>query len=156
MSSSAQEAEVRPYTRESTRHHHHKFCFQSIYSKAAKAELSKEWDQAFQLYIKSAEGYLHLNRTTSNERLRALCKSGAGKALERAEKIKTIKRNLMPISVNHFSERMLIYLYIIQRNEPTFCALSEEQFYILKKSSFINGLQFPLWDDCSTSRLSYV
>ena len=37
--------------------------------------------------------------------MRTLCKTQAGKALERAEKIKNLKKDLEPIATNHFSER---------------------------------------------------
>jgi len=81
---------------------------QSSYSKATKAELGKDWNQAFQLYIKAAEGYLHLSRTTVDDRLRAHYKADAGKALKRAEKIKANRHDLKPVSVNPFSERKSI------------------------------------------------
>jgi calpain-7 len=79
---------------------------QTIYSKAVKAELESDWDQAFRLYIKAAESYLHLNRTTTDEKLRAKCNANAVKALERAEKIKAKRQDLAPVVVDPFSVGM--------------------------------------------------
>ncbi|KNZ75773.1 Calpain-like protease palB/RIM13, partial [Termitomyces sp. J132] len=119
------------------------------YSKAAKAELSRDYDVAFRLYVKSAELYLHLSRTwNDNFSVQAgKWKASAAKALERAEKIKAFvdKRKtssqhdatstvntsgvstiLTPVGIDHFSP--------------------QEQSFVLKKGASINGLYFPLWD----------
>lgn len=97
----------------------------TTYSKAAKAELSKNFDTAFRLYIKSAEIFLHLSRASDdNERDKAKWKSRAAQALERAEKIKAVTKKssdqasaaqsdaqpsvthtLTPVGVDHFSHR---------------------------------------------------
>ena len=76
-----------------------------VYSKAAKAELERDYDRAFQLYLKAADGFLHLDSTTSDTSIRAACKTEAGKALDRAEKIKAIKRDLTPVLVDPLSPR---------------------------------------------------
>ncbi|KAF5355191.1 hypothetical protein D9756_005675 [Leucocoprinus leucothites] len=137
---------------------------ETIYTKATKAELARNYDEAFKLYIQATESYLHLSRTTHHsESLRTKWKASAGKALERAEKIKAYAQRtqvdaaavrdgpgspsglggggggsagaaivrLTPIGINHFS--------------------SQEQYYVLKRGSLINGLNFPLWDDPSSS-----
>ncbi|KAG6836478.1 hypothetical protein H0H93_007647 [Arthromyces matolae] len=119
------------------------------YSKAAKAELSRDYDVAFRLYVKAAELYLNLSRTHSDDgQLQtAKWKANAGKALQRAEKIKAfvdkrksvhqpgatpfaktgdIPATLTPVGINHFSP--------------------EEQSFVLKKGDLVNGLLFPLWD----------
>ncbi|KAG6910419.1 hypothetical protein DXG01_010774 [Tephrocybe rancida] len=97
------------------------------YSKAAKAELSRDYDVAFRLYVKSAELYLHLSRNSGDNAhaQTAKWKTNAGKALQRAEKIKAFvdKRkasnqkdasdantskepmNLTPVGIDHFSSR---------------------------------------------------
>lgn len=80
-------------------------CSQKVYSKAAKAELERDYDRAFQLYLKAADGFLHLDSTTSDTSIRAACKTEAGKALDRAEKIKAIKRDLTPVLVDPLSPR---------------------------------------------------
>lgn len=80
-------------------------CLQRVYSKAAKAELERDYDRAFQLYLKAADGFLHLDRTTSDTSIRATCKSEAGKSLERAEKIKAIRRDLTPVLTDPLSPR---------------------------------------------------
>jgi calpain-7 len=83
----------------------------ALYSKAAKAELDKDWDTAFRLYVKSAESFLHLSRLTSNETVRTKLKLNAGKALERAEKIKAIKSGqVTPVVIDLFSERLCLHL----------------------------------------------
>ncbi|KAF8905038.1 hypothetical protein CPB84DRAFT_1845125 [Gymnopilus junonius] len=117
-------------------------------SKAAKAEFSKSYDQAFRLYIKAAEQFLHLSRSSSAEdRSKQKWKSSAANALERAERIKrfvealrsgsnatsnssgppTNDLRLTPIGVNYFSP--------------------QEQYYILKKGATVNGLVFPAWEE---------
>ena len=100
---------------------------QASYVKATKAELSRQYNQAFQHYIKAAELFLHLSRATSSgEKEKAKWKSNAQKALDRAEKIKsfTEKRakpssteqiqresgpapdvRLAPVAINHFAPR---------------------------------------------------
>lgn len=85
------------------------FCIESlhktVYTKAAKAELTKDFDLAFKLYIKAAEDFLHQSRKTTEERAKSQLKSRAGVALQRAEKIKSIRRDLTPVVRNPFSER---------------------------------------------------
>ena len=65
---------------------------QSFYKKGTQAELDKNYDDALQYYIKSAQGFLHLSRSTNTD-----WKKEAGKALERAEKIKAIKGGTVQI-----------------------------------------------------------
>jgi hypothetical protein len=92
-------------------------------AKAAKAEFAKEYDQAFRLYIKAAESFLHLSRSsTQSDKTKQQCKANASKALERAERIKKFVANtpnhqspslrLTPVAINHFSPRKsLEYLH---------------------------------------------
>ncbi|KAH7925291.1 cysteine proteinase [Leucogyrophana mollusca] len=102
---------------------------EATYARAAKYELESNWNQAFRLYIEAIEAFLHLSRIGADEGLRRKCKASAGKALERAEKIKSIRRELAPVSISHFSE--------------------QQQFYVLKKSSLINNVRYPLWNEPS-------
>ena len=80
-------------------------------AKAAKAEFAKEYDQAFRLYIKAAESFLHLSRsTTQSDKSKQQWKANAAKALERAERIKKFAEkspntHLTPVPINHFSPR---------------------------------------------------
>lgn len=88
-------------------------------SKAAKAEFAKEYDQAFRLYIKAAESFLHLSRSgTQSDKTKQQWKANAAKALERAERIKKFVEKssassnipspslrLTPVAINHFSPR---------------------------------------------------
>ena len=77
---------------------------QTNYQKGANAELARDFDKAFRLYLKAAEQFLHLNRQTTDERLRAQCKAEAAKALERAEKIKAVKQDVRPVAKDEFSD----------------------------------------------------
>ncbi|KAI0326343.1 cysteine proteinase [Cubamyces sp. BRFM 1775] len=88
----------------------------SQYSKAANAELAKEYDRAFRHYVKAAEHFLLLSRQATDDRPRTLYRNQAAKALERAEKIKAIKQDIRPA------------------------------LYVLQKSSLVNQGFFPLWD----------
>ncbi|KAJ7650562.1 hypothetical protein FB45DRAFT_730213 [Roridomyces roridus] len=109
--------------------------YKAIYAKAVKAEVSKDFDSAFRLYIKAAEAFLHLSRSVTREREKS--KASAKKALERAEKIKAFVEKskstpngpdpqLTPVGIDYFSP--------------------QEQSYVLGKGGFVNGRLFPLWD----------
>lgn len=75
--------------------------------------MAQTWDIAYKLYVKSTEAYLHLRRTAADEATRKRCQAGAAKALDRAEKIKAVKKGaLSPIVVDAFSERRLVFLPI--------------------------------------------
>ncbi|GBE80774.1 Calpain-like protease palB/RIM13 [Sparassis crispa] len=102
---------------------------EGTYAKAAKAELEKDLDRAFRLYIKAAEGFLYISQYAADSSLRTTSRNEAAKALERAEKIKLIRQDLTPVIKNHFSD--------------------QEQIHVLKKSSTVNNIRLPLWDeDC--------
>ncbi|KAJ8581144.1 cysteine proteinase [Rhizopogon salebrosus TDB-379] len=102
---------------------------ENIYARAAKLEIDKDWNNAFQLYLEAADTFLHLSRTSNPG-----CKNNAAKALERAEKIKQHKRDLAPVSVDHFTQ--------------------QHQYAVLKKSSLINAYRIPLWTSNSQSSAS--
>ncbi|OSX61790.1 hypothetical protein POSPLADRAFT_1144115 [Postia placenta MAD-698-R-SB12] len=99
---------------------------QATYSKAAKAELS-DLDRAFRLYVKAAEDFLNIGQSTPDATLRSKCKDEAAKALDRAEKIKAAKPDLTPVATNYFSE--------------------QAQRSVLRRSSFVNNVRIPLWDE---------
>ena len=67
--------------------------------------MAKDWDSAFKLYLSAADDFLHLARTTADDGVKAHAKSRAGVALQRAEKIKSVHRDLTPVVRNAFSER---------------------------------------------------
>lgn len=63
--------------------------FQQTHAKATKAEFSKDYDQAFRLYVKATEAFLHLSRSGSaTDKKKLQWKNSAAKSLERAEIIK--------------------------------------------------------------------
>jgi calpain-7 len=78
---------------------------QTTYTKAAKAELAKDFDLAFKLYIKAADDFLHQSRTTADAKLKSHCKTRVNVALQRAEKIKSVIPDLIPVVRDSSSER---------------------------------------------------
>ncbi|KAI0645166.1 hypothetical protein C8Q79DRAFT_756199 [Trametes meyenii] len=72
------------------------------YNKATNAEVTKDYDKAFRLYVKAAEQYLSLSRHTSDDRLRAQYRSQATKAMERAERIKAVKQDSSLVNQGYF------------------------------------------------------
>lgn len=103
--------------------------FQALYSKATKSELARRYDQAYEHYVRAAELFLHLSRSSqeATEQDKAKWKGNVQRALDRAEKIKgslTAKAGatsipppgptspnppsntlLTPVSINHFASR---------------------------------------------------
>lgn len=75
-------------------------CYQAMYTKAKKHELAAEYDRAFEAYLKAASLFLHLNRNTPD----AKHKANAAQALERAEKIKSLKTSSRSLAVDWFSD----------------------------------------------------
>lgn len=92
-------------------------------TKATKAEFTKDYNQAFRLYIESATTFLHLSRSGSApDKKKQQWKANAAKAVERAETVKRFVgalRNAMtatssqstssslhltPIAVDRFAE----------------------------------------------------
>jgi hypothetical protein len=67
------------------------FIIKASYTKAARAELAQDYAEALRLYIKATEGFLHLSRGSADDTEKARWKKEAGKALERAERIKGVK-----------------------------------------------------------------
>lgn len=79
---------------------------QTLYTQATQAELAQDYDEAFRLYIRAAEGFLHLSRGSINHSAKSHSKKEAGRALERAEMIKSVKRQgeLRTVEVDYWSE----------------------------------------------------
>ncbi|KAF4563111.1 cysteine protease [Pleurotus pulmonarius] len=112
---------------------------EATYSKAAKAELSGAYDNAYRLYINAAQSFLHLSRQGDTEKDKWT--NNARKCVERAEKIKAFiskakasedsaagtDMSLTPVDIDYFSPY--------------------EQSFILQRGARVNGLVFPSWDD---------
>ncbi|KAI0317408.1 hypothetical protein OF83DRAFT_1058748 [Amylostereum chailletii] len=122
----AAEAEVRPPSPVLRPYANKPAPVQHLYTTATKAELKRDFDTAFKLYIKAANAYLTLSRSASEGDARqALWRKEAGKAVERAEKIKEARRDLMPVVRNWFAV--------------------EEQELVLQKGAVVNGVRTQLW-----------
>ncbi|KAJ4483777.1 hypothetical protein J3R30DRAFT_3284463 [Lentinula aciculospora] len=115
-----------------------------MYTKATKSELAQDYDSAFHLYIKAAELFLHLSRSTSaTENDKSQWKKSASRALDRAERIKqmTEKSRPSPTSASQSEAATKLTPVGVDYFSP------EEQSYVLKKGSNINGTVFPLWHE---------
>lgn len=79
---------------------------QALYTQATHAELAQDYDEAFRLYIRAAEGFLHLSRGSVNDSAKSPWKKEAGRALERAERIKGVRcqGGLRTVEVDYWSE----------------------------------------------------
>ncbi|KIM64021.1 hypothetical protein SCLCIDRAFT_116338, partial [Scleroderma citrinum Foug A] len=102
--------------------------------RAARAEHSSDFSTAFRLYLSAADAFLHLSRSESlNLAFQTRCKASAAKALERAEKIKRASERpgacfeVDAIPIDWFTQ--------------------EQQLYVLRKASMINGIRYPIWTD---------
>ncbi|KAL4079236.1 hypothetical protein J3A83DRAFT_4456252, partial [Scleroderma citrinum] len=107
---------------------------EAVHSRAARAEHASDFSTAFRLYISAADAFLHLSRSESlNSAFQARCKANAAKALERAEKIKKASERpgagfeVDVVPIDWFSQ--------------------EQQLYVVRKSSTINGIRYPIWTD---------
>ncbi|KAJ6590028.1 hypothetical protein DFH09DRAFT_1307482 [Mycena vulgaris] len=118
---------------------------ESTYAKAVKAEFSKDFDSAFRLYIKAAESFLHLSRSVDQDRDKAKWKASAGKALERAEKIKAFVEKAKPLSSDPLRSEARLTPVGVDYFSP------QEQSYAVKKGGIVNRRSFPLWDEPSSS-----
>lgn len=74
------------------------FTTQNLYERATKAELAKDLDTAFRLYIEAGTAFLSLSRATpANRWAQEEARQGAARAVERAERIKAVKADLAPV-----------------------------------------------------------
>ncbi|KIM39736.1 hypothetical protein M413DRAFT_446644 [Hebeloma cylindrosporum] len=120
------------------------------YSKASKAEFSRDYDQAFRLYLQAADYFLHLVRSSAtSEKSKQEWKGTAAKALERAEKIKRFvdvsRSNIQARSVSASPGQPPAAVPLTPVGIDYFSP--QEQFYVLKKGGSVNNLFFPMWDD---------
>lgn len=71
---------------------------QNIYERATKAELAKDLDTAFRLYIEAGTAFLNLSRApATHRRAQEGARQCAARAVERAERIKAVKADLAPV-----------------------------------------------------------
>ncbi|PFH46869.1 hypothetical protein AMATHDRAFT_68923 [Amanita thiersii Skay4041] len=120
------------------------------YTKATQAELSRNYDTAFRLYIKSAELFLHLCRSspaTGGSVQKTRWKASAAKALERAEKIKAFvdKNNTTPGAAGQKSDELAPELKLTPVGVNFFSP--HEQFLVLKKGERVNGGIYFSWEE---------
>ena len=77
---------------------------QSLYNKAARAELDRSYNEALRLYVEAAQAYLQLARNLPNERDRLRCQAEVKKCVDRADRIKSAtKGQLKPLVRDPFS-----------------------------------------------------
>ncbi|KIL55881.1 hypothetical protein M378DRAFT_90149 [Amanita muscaria Koide BX008] len=122
---------------------------QTTYRKATQAELAKNYDSAFRLYIKSAEGYLHLSRSVpgASEPQKNKWKEAADKALGRAEKIKSVADRQREANAASGSTPAAVD-YSIRLTPVTVNPFSpHEQFLVLTRGEKVDGRVYPPWDD---------
>lgn len=83
----------------------HPLAPQAATTKAAKAELAGNFDEAFKLNIEAAQTYLYLVRNTTNEGTKAQLRAVSAKVLERAERIKAAKKqHITPVDLSRLSQ----------------------------------------------------
>ncbi|KAI0295295.1 hypothetical protein BC826DRAFT_1104390 [Russula brevipes] len=98
----------------------------NIYERATRAELAKDFDTAFRLYVEAGSAFLNLSRTAAYPHSQKQALQDANRALGRAERIQAaVKRDLAPVWRDPFA--------------------LEEQQLVLKKGSVINGVEVPPW-----------
>jgi len=73
---------------------------QKLYERAAKAELARDLDTAFRLYVQAASAFLNLSRVPAHPQIQEQARKDADRALERAERIKAVKQDLAPVLRN--------------------------------------------------------
>lgn len=76
-------------------------------NKASRKELAGDLDGAFALYVQATQSYLHLSRISKSSSTHDRLKASASRCLERAERIKTAKRDLPLIKKDPFSSGVL-------------------------------------------------
>ena len=87
------------------------FTTQTLYERATKAELAKDLDTAFRLYIQAGTAFLNLSRTLpANCRAQEDARQGAARAVERAERIKAVKADLAPVWRDPFALGSSLYV----------------------------------------------
>ncbi|KEP49549.1 putative calpain-like protease palB [Rhizoctonia solani 123E] len=99
---------------------------QATLTRAKQKEHAGQLDAAYHLYIECAKNFIHLATNSTHPRVRGAAKAAGSSALDRADLIKTAKKG---------------ELRRVQRDPLS----EEEQLYILKHSSRVNGITLPVW-----------
>ncbi|CAE6472096.1 unnamed protein product [Rhizoctonia solani] len=99
---------------------------QATLTRAKQKEHAGQLDAAYHLYIECARNFVHLATNSTNPQVRSAAKAAGSNALDRADLIKTAKQG---------------ELRRVQRDPLS----EEEQLYILKRSSRVNGIALPIW-----------
>ncbi|KAG8221254.1 hypothetical protein J3R82DRAFT_1418 [Butyriboletus roseoflavus] len=107
---------------------------ESIYDRATNLEFVADFESAFHLYLEATDAFLHLSRSaTATPAFQAQCKASAAKAIQRAEKIRKASKtpgaqiSVVAAPIDSFG--------------------SEYQAYVLRKSSTVNNVRYPLWKE---------
>ncbi|KAG8733491.1 cysteine protease [Ceratobasidium sp. 423] len=99
---------------------------QATLTRAKQKEHAGQLDAAYHLYIECAKNFVHLATSSTNPQVRNAAKAAGSSALDRADLIKAAKQG---------------ELRRVQRDPLS----EEEQLYILKRSSRVNGITLPIW-----------
>ncbi|KAJ1306068.1 hypothetical protein OPQ81_010780 [Rhizoctonia solani] len=99
---------------------------QATLARAKQKEHAGQLDAAYHLYIECAKNLVHLATNSNHPQVRSVAKTAASNALERADLIKMARKG---------------ELRRVQRDPLS----EEEQLYILKSSSRVNGITLPVW-----------
>jgi len=67
------------------------------------AELARDLDTAFRLYVQAASAFLNASREAAHPRIQGQARKDAERALERAERIKAVKHDLAPVLRDPFA-----------------------------------------------------
>ncbi|KAF9268466.1 cysteine proteinase [Marasmius fiardii PR-910] len=132
---------------------------QLAYSKATKAELAKEYDSAYQNYAKAAELFLHFSQVDGKQKAKWL--NEANKSIQRAEKIKQFvnrsnesRAPSFPVTNSGTGVEMESQKRIHLTPVHVDLFSPQQQLSWLRKSSTVNGLVIPLWDEHANSNIS--
>ena len=106
--------------RPATTVHIHPTPTQNIYERATKAELAKDLDTAFRLYIEAGDAFLNLTRASAALRhVQEEARQCAARAVERAERIKAVKADLAPVWRDLFAPGSYRAFFSILDESPT-------------------------------------
>jgi calpain-7 len=79
---------------------------QNLYERATRAELAKDLDTAFRLYVEAGNAFLNVDRTVTHARTQEQARQEAvvaARALERAKLIKAVKPDVTPVLRDPFA-----------------------------------------------------
>ena len=70
---------------------------QNLYARATRAELARDLDTAYRLYVEAGSAFLNVGRTVAHARTQKQAGQDAARALKRAELIKAVKPDVAPV-----------------------------------------------------------